>query len=155
QQLFPFSGGQLALTICEDIWNDKEFWKKRYYQVDPVEQLLRGGGDLLVNISSSPYNQGKRDLRRSMLRALAVKHRVAVVAVTLVGGNDSLVFDGSSCVLDKDGVVRASAQPFEEDLIFYDTATNSGDIHPDLPDGPESVYHALVLGTRDYVRKCG
>lgn len=155
QHLFPFSGRQLALTICEDVWNDKEFWRKRYYRIDPVEELVCAGGDLLVNISASPYSQGKRDQRRSMLQALAVKHRVPVVAVNLVGGNDSLVFDGSSCVIDRDGVVRASAQPFEEDLVFYDTSTNSGDLHPDFPDGPESVYQALVLGTRDYVRKCG
>lgn len=155
QQLFSFSGRQVALTICEDVWNDKEFWKERYYRRDPVEELVGAGGDLLLNVSASPYSMGKRDQRRAMLQALARKHRVPVVCVNLVGGNDSLVFDGSSCVLDSTGAVRAAARPFEEDLVFYDTESNTGDLHSELPDGVESVYQALVLGTRDYVRKCG
>lgn len=155
QSLVEIGGARAALTICEDIWNDKEHWKKRYYTRDPAEELLRGGGDVLLNISASPYNLGKRELRRDMLRALAIKHRVPVVLVNLVGGNDSIVFDGSSCAIDVEGNVRASAASFEEDLVFYDTASNSGDRHAETPEGAESVYAALVLGARDYVKKCG
>jgi NAD+ synthase (glutamine-hydrolysing) len=90
-----------------------------------------------------------------MLQALAIKHRVPVVMVNLVGGNDSLVFDGSSCAIDAQGVVRAEAAAFEEDLVFFDLATNSGDMHPAIPEGLDSVYRALILGAHDYVRKCG
>ncbi len=157
QSLFPLGGHQVALTICEDIWNDKDFWTKHYYQRDPVDEMARAGGNLMVNIAASPYSQGKRDQRRAMLTALAVKHGIPVAAVNLVGGNDSLVFDGSSCVIDAKGAVRADANPFEEDLVFYDTSSNEGDIRAGaaLPDGIESVHRALVLSTRDYVRKCG
>jgi NAD+ synthase/NAD+ synthase (glutamine-hydrolysing) len=144
-----------ALTICEDVWNDKEYWNKRYYTRDPVEELVRAGGQILLNISASPYSLGKRTQRRDMLQALAMKHGVPVAAVNLVGGNDSLVFDGSSCVIDAQGMLCASAAAFEEDLIFYDLATNTGDLHHEVPEGVESVYGALVIGTRDYVRKCG
>jgi NAD+ synthase/NAD+ synthase (glutamine-hydrolysing) len=155
QQLLTLEGHSTALTICEDVWNDKEYWKKRYYQRDPAEELLRAGGSLLLNISASPYDLGKRIQRREMLRALAVKHRVPVALVNLVGGNDSLVFDGSSCVIDATGVVRAEAAAFEEDLVLFDLETNTGDMHAAIPEGIASVYHALILGTRDYVRKCG
>ncbi len=155
QSLLEMDGMPAALTICEDVWNDKEFWKARYYTRDPVEELIAGGGRILLNISASPYCLGKRTQRRNMLRALAVKHRVPVALVNLVGGNDSLVFDGSSCVIDAQGVVRAGAAAFEEDLVLYDLATNRGDLHSAIPEGLESVYAALVLGTRDYVRKCG
>jgi NAD+ synthase (glutamine-hydrolysing) len=159
QSLVSIDGCATALTICEDVWNDKEYWKKRYYTRDPVDELVRAGGQLLLNISASPYNLDKRTQRREMLRALAIKHNVPVAMVNLVGGNDSLVFDGSSCVIDAQGVLRASAASFEEDLVFFDLAaddsTGRGDLHEEVPEGVESVYHALVLGARDYVRKCG
>src|SRR5580658_4590364 len=124
QSLLSIDGCQTALTICEDVWNDKEYWTKRYYTRDPVDELVRAGGQLLLNISASPYNLDKRTQRREMLRALAVKHSVPVAMVNLVGGNDSLVFDGSSCVIDAQGVVRAAAASFEEDLVFFDLAAN-------------------------------
>ncbi len=155
QELFPLCGRRVALTICEDVWNDKHFWKKRLYERDPVEELVRAGGDFLINIAASPYHHGKRELRRKMLRALALQYRIPVVSVNLVGGNDSLVFDGSSCVLDTAGELRAATAPFQEDLVFYDTAANQGDIHTDIAEETEAVYQTLVLGTRDYVRKCG
>jgi NAD+ synthase/NAD+ synthase (glutamine-hydrolysing) len=155
QSLFALDGQKVALTICEDIWNDKQFWQKRYYERDPVEELARQGAQLLINIAASPYSLGKREQRRAMLEALAVKHGLPVVAVNLVGGNDSLVFDGSSCALDGGGRVRAAAKAFEEDLVIFDTASNLGDLHDSVPEGLPSVYQALVLGTRDYLRKCG
>ena len=100
QMLFPFCGQPMALTICEDAWNDKTFWDKRLYTFDPVEALMQAGGKLLLNISASPFWLGKRELRRDMLAAIARNYRVPVVMVNQVGGNDSLVFDGSSLVLD-------------------------------------------------------
>jgi NAD+ synthase/NAD+ synthase (glutamine-hydrolysing) len=155
QHLVHFCGKRAALTICEDAWNDKNFWHKRLYGVDPVEELMREGGDLILNISASPYWRGKRRTRREMLAAIARHHQAPVVMVNQVGGNDSLVFDGSSLVLAPDGSVMAQAKSFEEDLVFCDLATGTGDVHPQTDNVDEAIYNALVLGTRDYVRKCG
>ncbi len=155
QAVLPFCGKQVALTICEDIWNDKAFWKKRFYTRDPVEELVQQGANLLVTIAASPYSTGKRPFRREMLQAFALRHRMPVVFVNLVGGNDSLVFDGSSMALDAEGNVRAQALSFAEDLICFDTSTQQGDIHPQASQPEEAVYQALILGTRDYVQKCG
>jgi len=155
QSLFSLCGRRIALTICEDIWNDKNFWARRLYQRDPVEELVAQGAGFLINISSSPYWTGKRELRQRMVEALARRYRVPVVLVNQVGGNDSLVFDGSSLVVDADGVVRARARSFDEDLALYDATANVGEIHEYIEDENEAVYHALLLGTRDYVRKCG
>ncbi|MFZ0794949.1 MAG: NAD+ synthase [Candidatus Korobacteraceae bacterium] len=155
QQLFAFDGQQVALTICEDAWNDKHFWDRRLYGVDPVEDLIGAGGKFLLNISSSPFYLGKRELRHDMLAAIATNYRVPVAMVNQIGGNDSLVFDGSSFVLGPDGEVIAQAKSFEEDLICFDTETLSGDVHARDEGLESSAYSALVLGTRDYVRKCG
>ena len=155
QILFPFCGQPMALTICEDAWNDKTFWDKRLYTFDPVEALMQAGGKLLLNISASPFWLGKRELRRDMLAAIARNYRVPVVMVNQVGGDDSLVFDGSSLVLDREGNVIAQGKSFEEDLICFDSERLTGEIHPQIEGQEASVYAALVLGTRDYVRKCG
>ncbi len=155
QKVLPLAGKQLALTICEDAWNDKHFWHRRLYSIDPVDDLLHAGGNLVLNISASPYHLGKRELRQKMLATIARDNKVPVVLVNQVGGNDSLIFDGSSMALGPDGNVIAQAKSFEEDLIFLDSETLKGDIHQQTELGMPSVYAALVLGTRDYVRKCG
>jgi NAD+ synthase (glutamine-hydrolysing) len=155
QKVLPLAGKQLALTICEDAWNDKHFWHRRLYSIDPVDDLLRAGGNLVLNISASPYHMGKRELRHKMLQTIARDNKVPVVLVNQVGGNDSLIFDGSSMALGPDGSIVAQAKSFEEDLICFDSETLSGDIHEQTEAGIPSVYAALVLGTRDYVRKCG
>jgi NAD+ synthase (glutamine-hydrolysing) len=155
QSLFPFSGKQMALTICEDAWNDKQFWNKRLYTFDPVESLIQSGGNFLLNISASPFWLGKRELRRDMLATIARNKSVPVAMVNQVGGNDSLVFDGSSLVLDRAGNVIAQGKSFEEDLVYFDSDKLTGEIHPQIEGEEASVYAALVLGTRDYVSKCG
>jgi len=155
QSLWPFCGRQFALTICEDAWNDKHFWNRRLYPADPVEELIRAGGDFLLNISASPFWIGKRELRREMLAALARHHHVPVAMCNQVGGNDSLVFDGSSIVLNPQGEVVAQAKSFEEDLIFFDSQSMQGDLHDQVTGAEASAYAALAMGTRDYVRKCG
>jgi NAD+ synthase (glutamine-hydrolysing) len=155
QQLFTFCTRRMALTICEDAWNDKRFWHKRLYHVDPVEELVRAGGDFVLNISASPFWIGKRELRRDMLATAARNHCVPVAMVNQVGGNDSLVFDGSSLVISPTGEVIAQGKSFEEDLIYFDSQTLTGDMHEQIPGDDASAYAALVLGTRDYVRKCG
>jgi NAD+ synthase (glutamine-hydrolysing) len=155
QQLFPFCGKQMALTICEDAWNDKHFWNKRLYTFDPVEALVKAGGTFVLNISASPFWVGKREFRREMLASIARTQKVPVAMVNQVGGNDSLVFDGSSLVLDSEGEVIAQGKSFEEDLIYFDSDHLSGEIHPQIEGEEASAYAALVLGTRDYVNKCG
>jgi NAD+ synthase (glutamine-hydrolysing) len=155
QVLFPFCGKQMALTICEDAWNDKHFWNKRLYTFDPVEALVHAGGNFVLNISASPFWLGKRELRRDMLATIARSHRVPVVMVNQVGGNDSLLFDGSSLVLNPTGEVIAQGKSFEEDIVYFDSDNLTGEIHPQIQGEEASAYSALVLGTRDYVRKCG
>lgn len=155
QKVFEFLGKKIALTICEDAWSDEDFWPHRLYQCDPVKELMEQGSDLIINVSASPFAQGKRTLRRDLFRALARKYRIPVVLVNHVGGNDSLIFDGSSLAIDATGEVRAEAKAFEEDMVLFDTETGEGEIHAQPGEGVEEVYHALVLGLRDYVVKCG
>jgi len=155
QTLFPFCGKQMALTICEDAWNDKHFWPRRLYSIDPVETLVQAGGNFVLNISASPFWAGKRELRREMLATIARNDNVLVAFVNQVGGNDSLVFDGSSMVFDREGNVIAQGKSFDEDLIFFDSDALTGEMHEQIEGSEDSVYAALVLGTRDYMRKCG
>ncbi|MGD0990451.1 MAG: NAD+ synthase [Candidatus Sulfotelmatobacter sp.] len=155
QELFPFCGKRMALTICEDAWNDKQFWIKRLYTVDPVEALIREGGNVVLNISASPFWIGKRELRHDMLASIARQHKVPVAMVNQIGGNDSLIFDGSSIVLNAEGETIAQARSFEEDLIYFDSQTLTGDLHEQIAGDDASVYSALVVGTRDYIQKCG
>jgi NAD+ synthase/NAD+ synthase (glutamine-hydrolysing) len=155
QHLFDFCGKQMALTICEDAWNDKRFWNRRLYGIDPVEELVRAGGDFVLNISASPFWLGKRELRHDMLTAIAKNQNVPVAMVNQVGGNDSLLFDGSSLVIAPDGKVIAQGKSFEEDLIYFDSKKLTGDMHSQVAGEEASAYHALALGTRDYVHKCG
>jgi NAD+ synthase (glutamine-hydrolysing) len=144
-----------ALTICEDIWNDKQYWERRRYSRDPVEELASAGARLLISINASPYHMGKRGQRAEIFTATARHFRVPIIYVNQVGGNDQLLFDGTSFAMSPDGEVIASAASFEEDLVLVDTETLTGDRHDNLPDECEAVYQALAMGTRDYIRKCG
>jgi NAD+ synthase/NAD+ synthase (glutamine-hydrolysing) len=155
QVLFPFCGKQMALTICEDAWNDKHFWPRRLYTVDPVEALVHAGGNFVLNISASPFWANKRELRHDMLATIARNDHVPVAFVNQVGGNDGLVFDGSSLVFDREGNVIARGKSFEEDLILFDSDSLTGEMHDQIEGEEASIYAALVLGTRDYVSKCG
>jgi NAD+ synthase (glutamine-hydrolysing) len=155
ESLCTLRGKQVALTICEDAWNDRNFWKQRLYQRDPVEEMFAAGGDVMICINASPYNMGKREIRRRMYRASARRYKRPVIYGNQVGGNDQLVFDGSSFAMNAAGEVIASARSFEEDLVIADIDTGTGDRHEDFTDECEAVYQALVLGTRDYMRKCG
>jgi NAD+ synthase (glutamine-hydrolysing) len=155
QDLFPFCGKQMALTICEDAWNDKQFWDRPLYAVDPVESLVHAGGNFILNISASPFWVGKQELRRNMLATTARRHKLPVLMVNQVGGNDGLIFDGSSLAFNPAGDVIVRGKSFEEDLIYVDSDQLTGDVRDQLPGEEATVYAALVLGTRDYVRKCG
>jgi len=153
--LCTLRGQRVALTICEDAWNDRQFWKRRLYTRDPVEELFEAGGELLICINASPYHMGKREVRRGVYRAAARRYHKPVLYVNQVGGNDQLVFDGSSFAMNGAGQVIASARSFEEDLVLVDTGAGTGDLHEDFPDECDAAYQALVIGTRDYIRKCG
>jgi len=155
QAVIKLDGTSIALTICEDAWNDKNFWDRQMYGIDPVQDLIGAGGKIVLNISASPFYLHKRELRRDMLSAIAKHYRVPVAMVNQVGGNDSLVFDGSSLAIGPDGEVIAQAKSFEEDMVCFDSETLKGDMR-NRDEGVEaSAYAALVLGTRDYVHKCG
>jgi NAD+ synthetase len=154
QQVVELDGVRLAITICEDAWNDKNFWPRRLYTVDPMEELMRQHPDLHINLSSSPFWHSKRAIRREMLAAIARRDGIPVVMSNQVGGNDSLIFDGSSLALNTRGEVIAQAASFEEDLVLLDPF-NAAVLPAAEDDDTEAAYRALVLGTRDYVRKCG
>ena len=164
QALTSVAGQPLAITVCEDAWNDKGFWPRQLYSVDPVESLmlqwnlqpkgLAARQRIIVNISASPYWEGKAQIRLKMLAALAERHEAFVVMVNQVGGNDSLIFDGSSLVIRPDGEVVAQAASFVEDLVIFDMEGDVAAVDPVL-DPVATTWMALVLGTRDYVRKCG
>ena len=158
--LYEIEGWQLGVTICEDAWNDKNFWKKQLYTRDPVEEAVRAGAKLLLNIASSPFTSGKIRLRHDMLKAIAIERQVPVVYVNQVGGNDQLVFDGSSMAFDARGELCARAKSFEEDLVIFDAADGLGpkgevEVRPGPASDVEAIYQALLLGLRDYVSKCG
>jgi NAD+ synthase (glutamine-hydrolysing) len=155
QSALIVGGSPTALTICEDAWNDKQYWERRLYHRDPVEEMARTGAKPLISINASPYHMGKRALRHEVFVTTARHFKIPIVYVNQVGGNDQLVFDGSSFAMNAEGEVIAAAASFEEDLIFVDTKTLTGDRHDTYPDECDAAYQALVLGTRDYIRKCG
>src|SRR5580693_659738 len=112
--------GRIALTICEDAWNDRKFWSHQLYRRDPVAELMQQGADLIVSINASPFTLGKRALRHDMFRAIVRRYEVPVVVVNQTGGNDQIVFDGASFAMDAEGNVIASAKSFSEDLVLVD-----------------------------------
>ncbi len=146
---------RLGITICEDVWNDKDIFNHRLYAFDPVDRLARGGMELLINISASPFSRGKIEFRDHMLKTIASKYKLPVVFVNQVGGNDQILFDGASTVFNAHGEIKARGSDFNEDMVFYDTQTDKGDIRPVSAHADEAVLKALVMGTRDYVTKCG
>jgi len=154
QKVIDFEGTRLAVTICEDAWNDKSFWPRPLYAIDPVKELMRQNPALHINLSSSPYWHHKRTIRREMLTAIARRDRIPVLMSNQVGGNDSLIFDGSSLALNARGELIAQAASFAEDLVVVDPF-NASPVPLPEDDETEAAYRALVLGTRDYVRKCG
>ncbi len=154
QKVVELEGVRLGISICEDAWNDKSFWPRRLYSVDPMEELMGQNPDLHINLSSSPFWHSKREIRQEMLAAIARRDRIPVLMCNQVGGNDSLLFDGSSIAMNARGESIAQAASFEEDLVVLDPF-NAPPIALPQSDDTEAAYRALVLGTRDYVRKCG
>jgi len=157
QHILQLGGWKLGVSICEDVWNDRDFWRRRRYHHDPIETLVRAGADAIINLSASPFSAGKQILREKMLSSLAGKHRLPVVYVNQFGGNDDLIFDGRSLGFNADGATIARGRPFGPDVVICDLASGTTSLSPSADDTrPESeIWRALVLGTADYVRKCG
>jgi NAD+ synthetase len=153
---FEFAGRQLGITICEDIWNDEDFWPERLYRRDPVKELIQQGAEIILNLSASPWHDGKERTRLEMLRRVARDERVPLAQVNAIGANDELIFDGHSVVLDPRGEIVALGRGFAEEVLVVDLAApgrlpaNSG-----FAVREELMFSALSLGVRDYVRKCG
>jgi NAD+ synthetase len=154
-EVVPFRGRRLALSICEDIWNDGDFWPRRLYRDDPIERLVNAGADLIVNISASPFTLDKRGLRPRMLAATARRWGLPLVFVNQVGGQDDLVFDGASAAFDRQGNTIAQARELAPDLLIVDLAAGTGEKRPPASSLERAALDALVLGTRDYARRCG
>jgi len=154
-QILELEDSNLGISICEDIWNDRDFWKRRRYHTDPVQEMVAAGAQAIINLSASPFTAGKQKHRETMLAVLAKKYRVPFFYVNQVGGNDDLVFDGRSCVFDGEGWLVARAQGFLEDLIIADLTSGKTAIAEDDFTLESEIWRALVLGTRDYVHKCG
>jgi NAD+ synthase (glutamine-hydrolysing) len=154
-QVLELGDRRVGISICEDIWNDRDFWKRRRYHHDPIAELVRAGADVIVNSSASPFTAGKHARREEMLGSMAQKHSVPVAYVNQYGGNDDLVFDGRSCAFDAKGAVFARGRSFDADVVICDFAAARPIAPASDLDVESEIWRALVLGTRDYVRKCG
>jgi NAD+ synthase (glutamine-hydrolysing) len=152
---FEFKGRKLAITICEDIWNDEDFWRERLYRRDPVKDLIGQGADLILNISASPWHAGKERTRLAMLQRVARDEKVPLVQVNLVGANDELIFDGHSVALNRKGEAIAVGKSFTEDLFVVEVDGDAPTMKIPQPAPEEQLFRALSLGIRDYVHKCG
>ena len=157
-QILELKGRRLGISICEDVWNDRDFWKRRRYHQDPIEALAQAGAQSIVNLSASPFYVGKQILREQMLGHMARKYGLPMAIVNQVGANDDLIFDGRSAAFDAEGRLIARAKGFAEDLLLVDLEAvdleaGTGSIAPDDFEPEAEIWNALVLGVRDYARK--
>ena len=156
---FVFNGRRLGITVCEDIWNDEDFWPERLYRRDPVKELVAQGAEIILNISASPWNVGKEKTRLAMLRRVARDEKIPLAQVNLVGANDELIFDGHSVALNASGELLALGQGFAEEILVVELASeiqpSTFNLQKEFPPRESQVFSALALGIRDYVRKCG
>src|SRR5207253_1971529 len=155
RRLFNLDHHRLGIAVCEDFWNDKTFWKQRLYANDPAEELIQMGANLLVSINASPFNKGKMKIRCEMVSHRAKLAGLPIIFVNLIGGNDGVIFDGSSIVSDEKGRIILQAPPFEEFVGTIDLGCGEPDTRCLRGDDIETVRQALVLGIRDYARKNG
>jgi len=152
---FEFNGRKLGITICEDIWNDEDFWPERLYRRDPIKELIAQGAEIILNISASPWHDGKEKTRLAMLQRVARDEQVPLAQVNLVGANDELIFDGHSVVLNRRGEPLALGKGFAEDILVVDVDADAPPVSITWPAREQHLFAALSLGIRDYVYKCG
>ncbi|MEA3408799.1 MAG: NAD+ synthase [Candidatus Eisenbacteria bacterium] len=151
--VIPLGDEVLGISICEDAWNDPALWHGPAYDFDPLERQVTAGATVLVNLSASPFGVGKDAIRHELFSGHARKHGVPIVLVNQVGGNDELIFDGNSMCVSREGLLLARMPAFEETVSVVDTSQPEGASF--VPgDAAATIYEALVLGLRDYVRKC-
>jgi len=148
-----FKGEKLGISICEDIWNDKDYWKKRLYSNDPVERLLDKKATFLINISASPYSYGKRQARLEMLSALTKKDKVGLAYVCNVGAQTDLIFDGTSMCFDNCGNLIQLGKSYDEDYLFYDTKKAYPPITQIEGSFEEEIHDAIIYGLKEYSTK--
>ena len=154
ENLFTVAGTVIGQSICEDLWNDENLIARRLYHRNPIADLNAAGAELLVNASASPFVVDKQQFRVELFGEQVRRFGKPLVYVNQVGGNDELIFDGNSMVFDAAGHVIARAKEFEEDLLVVDL-DHPGPAPTPASGGVESIYRALLLGLRDYMRKCG
>jgi NAD+ synthase (glutamine-hydrolysing) len=152
-QILELNGRRLGISICEDVWNDRDFWKRRRYHQDPIEELAKAGAQAIVNLSASPFTVGKQELREKMLGHMARKYGLPLAFVNQVGANDDLIFDGHSSAFDAQGRMFARASGFEESTLLVDLDAGTGVISEEDFAPEAEIWNALVLGVRDYARK--
>jgi NAD+ synthase/NAD+ synthase (glutamine-hydrolysing) len=152
-QILEWNGRRIGISICEDVWNDRDFWKRRRYHEDPVEALAQAGVEAILNLSASPFTAAKQEMRERMLGHMAQRHSVPLLYVNQTGANDDLIFDGRSCAFDAKGSLIARAKGFEEDVLLVDLDASQGNISTDDFTPESEIWRALVLGVRDYARK--
>jgi NAD+ synthase (glutamine-hydrolysing) len=149
-----FNGQRLGLTVCEDVWNDEDFWRDRRYRRNPVVHLVESGARIILNVSASPWHLGKNETRFKMLNSLAHKTRTPLIYCNLAGGNDELIFDGCSLAFNDRGQLIGRGALFADDFVIVDSESADA-VSPDASCDEEKVFKALVLGLRDYLHKCG
>jgi NAD+ synthase (glutamine-hydrolysing) len=157
---FILDGLKFGVTICEDLWNDEQFWGKRHYQINPLEEVAQLNPDLIINLSASPYTVGKQKIREAMLKHAVSRYNTPLIYTNQIGGNDDLIFDGNSVVFDSKNNLICRAKSFQEDLVIFEYSENNkqlltSSINKLSSSKEEEIWSALVLGVKDYARKCG
>ncbi|MBA2620130.1 MAG: NAD+ synthase [Acidobacteria bacterium] len=153
RKMFEINGRKIGVVVCEDFWNDKTFWKERIYEIDPTDELIMQGADLIVSLNASPYNKGKIKLRCDMVAHRARQQKKPIVFVNLVGGNDGIIFDGASLIADEEGDIILQAKAFEEFVETVELDVGKPDARGITGNECETIRQALVLGIKDYARK--
>ncbi|MGP0128187.1 MAG: NAD+ synthase [cyanobacterium endosymbiont of Rhopalodia musculus] len=163
-ELFPDSESstplKIGITICEDLWNDEKFWGNKYYEHNPLEDLLKIGVDFILNLSASPYSIGKQKVREKMIKYSSKYYNIPIIYVNQIGGNDDLIFDGNSFAVNKNSEIVLRLKAFEENIDFINFKIQDKDLslsrkNDEIKIEEEEIWLALVLGVKDYVRKCG
>lgn len=151
--IHEFKGEKLGISICEDIWNDADYWYRRRYSVDPVKKLIQKGATLLLNISASPYAYGKRESRKKMLSTLTANDKLPLVYTCCVGAQTDLIFDGASMCFNNNGELTSLGKSYDEDYFIFDTKNEYERIEKSEKSFEEETLSALIYGLKDYCSK--
>jgi NAD+ synthase (glutamine-hydrolysing) len=155
QNIIDFKGEKLGITICEDAWNISDFSTIPLYDKDPIAEIVKDGATILINISASPFHIGKEQTRYNIMRNHAIQHRLPFIFVNQIGGNDELIFDGNSMIIDENGILRHQLPAFKEATFLFNTEDYPAPISVPIFDRVGSIHEALICGVHDYVTKCG